>query len=118
MVRQVLLETMATHDIEVLVYPTMACPASPIYTVEDDSSYVCSAADPYAAGYLANLSGFPDITVPMGYTEAGLPIGLSFMAEAYSEPKLLGFAYAYEQASTVRYSPTATPALPGETIEY
>ncbi|NMF82862.1 amidase family protein [Nodosilinea sp. P-1105] len=117
-VRQLLLEAMAENSIDALIYPTMACPASPIYTVEADPTYVCSADDPYEAGYLANLSGFPDITVPMGFTEAGLPIGLSFMAEAYSEPKLLGFAFAYEQASLVRQPPATTPALSGEVIDY
>lgn len=117
-VRQLLLAVMAENRVDALVYPTMACPASPIYTVESDPTYICEVADPYDAGYLANLSGFPDITVPMGFTEAGLPIGLSFMAEAYSEPKLLGFAYAYEQASAVRQPPATTPALPGETIDY
>ncbi|MGD1942648.1 MAG: amidase family protein [Leptolyngbyaceae cyanobacterium] len=118
MVRQTLLSVMADNNLDALVYPTMACPATPIYTVEEDPTYVCEAGDPYSAGYLANLSGFPDITLPMGFTEAGLPVGLSFMAEAYSEPKLIGFAYAYEQASQARQSPALTPALPGEEITY
>lgn len=117
-VRATLLDVMATADVEALIYPTMACPASPIYTVESDPSYVCEAGDPYSAGYLANIAGFPDITVPMGMTAAGLPIGLSFMAEAYSEPKLLGFAYAYEQAAQVYQPPATTPPLPGERFDY
>lgn len=113
-VRQTLQQIMADNDIDAFVYPTMACPASPIYTVESDPTYVCSADDPYSAGYLANITGFPDITVPMGLTQAGLPVGISLLAEAYSEPKLLGFAYAYEQASQMRQPPEATPPLPGE----
>lgn len=118
LVRQTLLDTLRTNEISALVYPTMACPASPVYTVEADPTYVCNVGDPYSAGYLANASGFPDITVPMGFTEAGLPLGLSFMAEAYSEPRLLGFAYAYEQATQMRRSPATTPPLPGEEIDY
>ncbi|MEO1621133.1 MAG: amidase family protein, partial [Cyanobacteria bacterium J06632_3] len=94
-----------------------SCPASPIYTIEDDPSYVCNVGDPYAAGYLANLTGFPDITVPMGYTEAGLPVGLSFMAEPYSEPKLIGYAFAFEQGAPTRQAPTTTPPLLGLAIE-
>ncbi|WP_204139133.1 amidase family protein [Halomicronema sp. CCY15110] len=117
-IRATLLDVMAAADIDALIYPTMACPASPIYTVESDPTYVCEAGDPYSAGYLANIAGFPDITLPMGFTEAGLPIGLSFMAEAYSEPKLLGFAYAYEQASQLSQPPQTTPPLPGERFEY
>ncbi|MGF1517869.1 MAG: amidase family protein [Nodosilinea sp.] len=113
-VRQAIQAVLADYDVEAVVYPTMACPASPIYTLESDPDYVCNVGDPYTAGYLANISGFPDITVPMGFTAAGLPVGLSFMAEAYSEPKLIGYAYAYEQATNFRRPPETTPALPGE----
>lgn len=116
--RVALIETMAVANVDALIYPTMSCPASPIYTVEEDPTYVCDAGDPYSAGYLANITGFPDITLPMGFTEAGLPIGLSFMAEAYSESKLIGFAYAFEQASQGYQPPTTTPPLPGEQFEY
>jgi amidase len=75
----------------------------------DDPTYTCTADDPYTAEYLANIAGFPDITVPMGFTAHALPVGLSFMAEAYSEPKLLGFAYAFEQATQLRQLPETTP---------
>ena len=52
----------------------------------------------------AAISGFPHITVPMGFVQE-LPIGISFMATAYTEPKLLSIAYAYEQASKKRKAP-------------
>ncbi|MGB3788687.1 MAG: amidase family protein [Phormidesmis sp.] len=42
------------------------------------------------------MTGFPDIAVPAGFTKAGLPVGLSFFAPAYSEPELLAGAYAFE----------------------
>ncbi|MEO0757889.1 MAG: amidase family protein [Cyanobacteria bacterium J06648_16] len=116
-VRQMILLTLAEAEVNAVIYPTMACPASPIYTIESDPAYVCNVGDPYAAGYLANLTGFPDITVPMGYTEAGLPVGLSFMAEAYSEPKLLSYAFAYEQVAPSRQLPTTTPALSDIAVE-
>lgn len=115
-VRQSVAGIIASSELDAIIYPTMACPASPLYTIETDETYVCRVDDPYAAGYLANITGFPDITVPMGYTDAGLPVGLSFMAEAYSEPELLGLAYAFEQAAQVRQAPSTTPPLPGETI--
>jgi amidase len=53
----------------------------------------------------AALSGFPHITVPMGQVD-GLPVGLSFFATAYQEPRLLGMAYAYEQATKHRSKPS------------
>ncbi len=50
------------------------------------------------------IAGYPHITVPMGLVH-GLPVGLSFVGSAFSEPKLIGIAYAYEQASHARRPP-------------
>ncbi|MEP6845917.1 MAG: amidase, partial [Panacibacter sp.] len=52
----------------------------------------------------AAISGFPHITVPMGFVH-GLPIGISFFNTAYTEPQLLSVAYAYEQVSKMRMPP-------------
>jgi len=52
----------------------------------------------------AAVSGYPHITVPGGKVY-DLPVGLSFFGTAYSEPKLVGIAYAYEQASKNRTKP-------------
>jgi len=52
----------------------------------------------------AAISGYPNVTVPMGFVE-GLPIGLSFFGKAWSEPKLLEIAYAFEQATKHRKAP-------------
>jgi amidase len=57
---------------------------------------------------VAAVSGYPSITVPAGYVR-GLPIGLSFFAEAWSEPKLLALAYAFEQETMVRRAPEFRP---------
>lgn len=63
-------------------------------------------------------AGYPTVIVPAGYQ--GLnnlnPLGISFLAKAYEEDKLLGYAYAYEQASLVRVDPSSTPPLAGETV--
>jgi len=52
----------------------------------------------------AAMAGYPHITVPMGDV-LGLPMGLSFIGTAYSEPELIKMAYAYEQASKRRTMP-------------
>ncbi|MEZ5104276.1 MAG: amidase [Draconibacterium sp.] len=52
----------------------------------------------------AAISGYPNITVPMGFVH-GLPIGISFFGKAWSEPKLLKIAYAFEQATRHRKAP-------------
>jgi amidase len=50
------------------------------------------------------IAGYPHITVPMGQVH-GLPVGVSFVGPAFSEPALIGIAYAYEQASHARRPP-------------
>jgi len=52
----------------------------------------------------AAMAGYPHITVPMGFVQ-GLPAGISFFGNAYTEPALIGMAYAYEQASKKRAKP-------------
>ncbi|MFO0038149.1 MAG: amidase family protein [Synechococcaceae cyanobacterium] len=63
-------------------------------------------------------AGYPTIIVPAGYQILNNknPLGLSFLAKAYEEDKLIGYAYDFEQAHAPRLSPALTPALPGETI--
>ena len=109
-VRQEILSAMNAKNLDAIIFPTMTCPASPIYTI-DDPTYKCAVDDPYTPGYLGNVSGFPGISVPMGFTKQGLPVGLTFFGRPYSEPNLLGFAYAYEQATQFRQSPKTTPPL-------
>jgi amidase len=58
----------------------------------------------------AAVSGYPDITVPAGYDE-GLPLGITFIGSRWAEPKLLGLAYDYEQATHVRVPPQFIPTI-------
>ncbi len=53
----------------------------------------------------AAVAGYPHITVPAGYV-CGLPVGISFVGTAWSEPKLLAMAYAFEQAAKHRRAPS------------
>jgi amidase len=58
----------------------------------------------------AAISGYPNITVPMGFVY-GLPVGISFFGKAWSEPTLLKIAYAYEQATKQRKPPELKETL-------
>jgi amidase len=49
--------------------------------------------------------GYPSVIVPAGYTDKGLPVGITFLGQAWAEPRLIGYAYAYEQASKARRKP-------------
>lgn len=53
---------------------------------------------------LAAVSGYPSLTLPAGFA-FGLPVGISFIGPAWSEPALIRLAYAFESATKVRKAP-------------
>jgi amidase len=58
-----------------------------------------------SASQLPAIAGYPHLSVPMGAVR-GLPVGLSFIGPAWSEPELLGCGHAYEQLASARPAPT------------
>ena len=89
------------HDVVALVSPTQN-PASVIDLVNGDGGI--GPGD----SCLPAVAGYPYITLPMGAVH-GLPVGLSFIGPKWSEGRLLGLAYDYEQASHVSLRPTFAP---------
>ena len=67
-----------------------------------------------SATNIANMTGFPDLIVPAGFTSDRLPVAISFFGGAFSEPKLLALGYAFEQATRARRDPVHTPPLASE----
>ena len=71
-------------------------------------------------GTLSNSTGYPAVTFPAGFSEPtqsaplGVPIGAELLGVDYSEPKLLSYAYAFEQAVQPRKPPASTPPLANE----
>ena len=57
---------------------------------------------------IAAVAGYPHITVPAGFV-FGMPVGVSFIGRAWSEPKLFKLAYAFEQATKKRRAPKFLP---------
>jgi amidase len=88
---------MAANKLDGFVAPTRA-PAWLIDPVNGDNTTSISAST------LPALAGYPHITVP-GAGYHGLPLGVSFFAGAYSEAKLISYAYAYEQLTKHRRPP-------------
>lgn len=100
-----LLATLDREKLEAIVAPSMS-PAWPTDHVLGDHFV--------GAGYsMAAIAGTPSITVPVGESHS-LPVGLTFMGRAYSEPTLIGFAYALEQMTKARKEPTYKRTLAEE----
>ncbi len=85
------------HRLNAFVFSTMSCPASPRFDREDPS-YSCRSEDPYTPGYIASVTGFPELTVPAGRALGNIPVGVSFLGLPYDERSLLSLAAVFEAA--------------------
>ncbi len=106
---------MEAENLDAIVYPTS--PVRP-ERVDPDPNPEGAPGSGKSPVILANLTGFPDLIMPAGFTGRGLPVSISFMGPAFSEPRLLALGYAFEQRTRVRRLPVTTPALEGERIGY
>ncbi len=93
---------MDSLQLDALVYPTWSNPPrliGDLNTPHGDNSQLFSPT-----------TGFPAITVPMGYTRGNvLPAGMTFFGRAWSEGRLIRLAYGYEQATKHRRAPASIP---------
>jgi amidase len=94
---------LAKGRLDAIVAPTGG-PAWLIDLVNGDHFTGVSSSTPPA------VAGYPAVTVPAGFI-FGLPVGITFLGPAWSEPKLLRLAYAFEQATRHRQAPRFLPTV-------
>ena len=90
------------QDVDLLVGPTEPVPAPPLLspdvTIQGKTIGITPALTQYTRPY--NITGFPAISIPCGFSEDGLPIGLQLAGKPFDEITLLRAAYTYEQSTT------------------
>jgi amidase len=100
--RNAVMAAMQSSDVDALVYPTWSHPPRRIGDISSPTGD--------NSQHIAPHTGLPAITLPMGYTRNALPAGISLLGPLYSEAKLIGYAYSYEQATKHRRAPVLSPA--------
>lgn len=95
---KLVVDTMEAQDLTVLAYPTIRRKAARIGEAQDGSNCQMSAT-----------TGLPALSMPAGFTEDGLPVGLELLGRPFSEGTLLRIGYAYERDVRPRRPPAATP---------
>ena len=115
LIRDIIEGIIASNELDAIVYPTS--PRRPSL-VDRDPNPNSAPGSSVSAVILANLTGFPDLIVPAGFTARGLPVCISFLGVSFSEPRLLALGYAFEQLTKAHRLPINTPPLSGEIITY
>jgi amidase len=105
------------NHLDAMIYPTSPRPATLIVPAPETKPRPASARTGLGSGRtIASETGFPDLIVPAGMTKDGLPVTISFIGTAFSEPKLLGYGYDFEQATKAIVVPKMTPVLAADAI--
>ena len=92
--RQSFLELMRQHNLDALAFPTFRYP--PVLNGSLQGERPDADAPVGSNNYFASLTGFPAISVPMGFVPPGLPIGLQLLGRPRSEARLIKVAAVYE----------------------
>jgi amidase len=99
-VREVILGVFSQQRLDALAYPTMK--RKPARIEEPQLGSTCQ---------LSATTGFPALSMPAGFTDDGLPLGIELLGSPFGDAKLVAIAFSFEQATHHRRAPFSTPAL-------
>ena len=99
--RDALEKAMNDNHLDGLIYPT----------IRQKPVFVPSTSQPGSNCRVSAHSGLPAISVPVGFTADGIPVGMEFLGRQFSEGDLLSIAYSWEQATHHRQPPETTPEI-------
>lgn len=109
--RKAILNVMAEHDLDALLYPNSQV-LPPTRQELDDWKWTVLTFPTNAL--IAAQADMPSVSLPAGFSGGGVPVGFELVGKPYGEADLLGLAYSYEKAARPRKSPESAPPLPGE----
>jgi Asp-tRNA(Asn)/Glu-tRNA(Gln) amidotransferase A subunit family amidase len=104
--RQAVMNVIAANKLDAILYPHQRRLVVPIGEDQVERN-----------GVLSNSTGFPAITFPGGFSQPtasaplGVPVGIELLGPEWSEPTLIGLAFAFEQVARPRRPPASTPPL-------
>lgn len=99
---------LSSHQLDAMIYPNVQV-VPPTKRELDDGRWPTMAFPTNTL--IASQTWLPAISVPAGFTDEGLPVGLEIVARRYDESTLFRFAYSFEQATQHRRAPESTPEL-------
>jgi Asp-tRNA(Asn)/Glu-tRNA(Gln) amidotransferase A subunit family amidase len=99
--KQALVKAMDDNNLDGLIYPT----------IRQKPILVPATNQPGSNCRLSAQSGLPAISVPVGFTADGIPVGMEFLGREFTEGDLLEIGYSWEQATHHRRLPSTTPEI-------
>ncbi|HJZ72457.1 MAG TPA: amidase family protein [Vicinamibacterales bacterium] len=99
--RQALVRAMDDDHLDGLIYPT----------IRQKPIFVPATNQPGSNCRVSAQSGLPAISVPVGFTTDGIPVGMEFLGREFVEGDLLEIAFSWEQATHHRRLPATTPEI-------